>query len=140
MAINAKRLLKLADFLETIPRKSFDLARWQASEPTKPEGKKQGDCGFAGCAIGWATHGQLFRGLRFVFDEGFQEMVPFYNGTEGWSGIDELFALEPVDHDIDSGQAEYLFTDTSYPSLSVTPKQVATRIRKFVREHASATP
>lgn len=138
MAINAKRLLKLADFLETVPRKSFNLSAWQSRPAVKPEGKKQGECGFAGCAIGWAAHAKLFRGLRLVdIGDGYDPEV-FFNATESWEAIDELFNLAPVPHSLRDGDAEYLFMAEKYDHYNATPKQVAKRIRKFVHEHSSA--
>jgi hypothetical protein len=48
--MHTERLLKLADFLETVPPDKFDMNGWG----------REDDCGFAGCAIGWA--GKLFDG------------------------------------------------------------------------------
>lgn len=112
MAIKAKRLLKLADYLETVPRKQFDMN-------TICENR---DCGFAGCAVGWAIHGNLFRGL--TYDE--SSFMTVYNGTFGIEGVDELFGEDSWDN---------LFAS----SLGGTPKQVSKRIRKFVRDHSKVS-
>lgn len=45
-----KRLLKLAEFLETLPPKDFDISWWRA----ECEGS-DGKCGTTYCAVGWAT-------------------------------------------------------------------------------------
>lgn len=122
-----KRLLKLADFLETVPEQKFSLATWVQSMPTKPEARAEGSCGFAGCAIGWAVHAKLFRGLSFVEEED-QKYVnrgPSYKGLSDFPAVNHLF-------DISTNDSFSLFIDTAYPGWSATPKQVADRIRKFV--------
>lgn len=116
MAINAKRLLKLADYLETVPREQFDMSLYGWGSETQTE------CGFAGCAIGWAIHGKLFRG--FTFDKGHQ---PSYQGYYWYGAIDKLF-------DLSDGDVSNLFG----PHNSGTPKQVAKRIRKFVRDNQAS--
>lgn len=125
--MNKRRLLKLADFLETVPAKKFDLGTWVQSMPTKPEAKVEGSCGFAGCAMGWAIHAKLFRGLTFEQPEWPEETNrgPQYKGHTGFSAVDELFK-------IDGHASLYLFVEDQYPNFHPTPKQVAKRIRKFV--------
>lgn len=117
---NVKRLLKLADFLETVPRKALDLSMWVKSKPTKPEGERPGDCGFAGCAMGWASHAKLYRGLGW----GWTGFSPNYHGATGWAAAQSLFR-------IDEDEARHLFSMSDY-TTPPTPKQVAKRIRKFV--------
>lgn len=124
------RLLKLADFLETVPRSAFNISDWQTKEPTKPEGKRQGECGFAGCAVGWAAHAKLFRGLKFQ-DNGFRH-VPTFQGEEEWQAIGKLFDITNGGPMGTQEEAEYLFYGPRYPNRNPTPKQVATRIRMFV--------
>jgi hypothetical protein len=121
-AMNAKRLLKLADFLDTVPRKSFSMSMWETSPATKPETAKLGECGFAGCALGWAVHGALFR-----------QLTPTDGGTPQYRkkpGSRRRFGFEAAEHlfDIDPDDARFLFG--SY--TDVTPRQEARRIRKFV--------
>lgn len=138
--MNKKRLLKLADFLETVPRRAFDIGGWQTKAPTKPEGKKQGECGFAGCAVGWATHAKLFRGLRLeqYFDGGVA--FPVYEDREGFDACAQLFDIHgyfPPEHQLAYQDfAEYLFSPDAYETPP-TPKQVAARIRAFVKDLSS---
>lgn len=112
-AINAKRLLKLADYLETVPRKQFNMGRW---------GFKS-ECGFSGCAIGWAVHGRLFRGLSGI---GINRSCPKFEGRTAYGAIATLFGIseQAAEHKLFGGYIEG------------TPKQVAARIRKFVRDHS----
>jgi hypothetical protein len=120
-------LLKLADFLETVPRKKFDMRSWQRSAADKPEGRRPGECGFAGCAVGWAVHQRMFRGLKFIPDWSWGgDLIPHYNGQTEWRAITDLFL-------IGYDEAFGLFG----PQTGGTPKQVAKRIRKFVKDLSS---
>lgn len=127
--MNKKRLLKLADFLETIPRKVFNIDRWETRPQTKPEGEKPGECGFAGCAVGWAAHAKLFRGFRLSRNINILPQ-PSYKGRTGFGAVEEVFGLTLTD-------AEDLFLCMGYPTarspLDPTPKEVARKIRKLVK-------
>lgn len=133
MAINAKRLLKLADYLETVPRKAFNIESWMSRSANKPEGKNPGECGFAGCAVGWAAHAKLFRGFRM--NGGF----PIYKDTFSWPAVGVVFGLG-LCSPLPSDDAAHLFSSYTYPQGKATPKQVAIRIRKFVRDHSKVAP
>lgn len=125
------RLLKLAKFLETVPDTAFDLSRWQKRAPSKSEGKRPGDCGFAGCAVGWAAHQRMFRGLKLE-DDGYGEIAPMYDGLEHWLAVGKLFEISNGGYASSNRQAEHLFMGSEYPDGKATPKQVAKRIRAFV--------
>lgn len=123
MTINAKRLLKLADYLETVPRKNFDMGFFYSETPESP-------CGFAGCAMGWAAHGKLFRGLRWDWEA---RTIKYHDVSGGFSTAIEIFNLSEAD-------AYFLF-DEQHGGRNRnydTPKIVANRIRKFVRENEKA--
>lgn len=127
--MRADRLLKLADFLETVPRRSFKMTGWIERDASKPEGNKPGQCGFSGCAVGWAVHAQLFAGL------GFSGGMPVYNGRTNWNAVVELFEFEKSpDSEFGSDDAYHLFYDEAYTSGNPIPKTVAKRIRKFVKD------
>jgi hypothetical protein len=117
----AVRLLILADFLETVPRESFEIKYWVDHPATKPEGGKPGECGFAGCAIGWAAHARLFDGLTLDVD------APRYAGLWDYDAVSACFGINDCD-------AAYLFDGCSY-NWRATPKQVARRIRAFVKRN-----
>ncbi len=119
------RLLKLADFLETVPRRAFDLSLWVSRRASKPEGKRPGDCGFAGCAIGWAAHTKMFRGLHLE-----NSYLKYYD-FDGFEAVDNLFGFKRQLFS-SSAEGQYLFDTRTYPRGAVTPKQVAKRIRQFV--------
>lgn len=142
--MRADRLLKLADFLETVPRKAFDISSWQARPASRPEGDVPGECGFAGCAIGWAVHIGIAPELRFA-------EIKVHETT--WYELryledDEItsFCAAAKAMDLRRPQAEYLFDPEAYndsdpddddnEAVDVTPKMVADRIRKFVKDNA----
>jgi len=127
MAMNKKRLLKLADFLETVPKKNFEMQSWGAKPATKPEGKRPGSCGFAGCAMGWAAHAKLFRGLKLKFNN-YSEPSLVYKGLLHFNAASKCMEIT---HD----QALYLFHPMRYGEMNndPTPKQVAKRLREFVK-------
>lgn len=129
------RLLKLADFLDTVPRKKFDLYNWitKKSNNTATTIDHIKECGFAGCAVGWAMTLPSFKkaGLKtikdnnlFYNDEYFS--VPYYKGHENWYAVSKFFGISTYD-------AGDLFRIESYSS-NATPKMVARRIRKFVKK------
>lgn len=134
--MNKKRLLKLADFLETVPAKAFNIRNWQRDPATKPEGKTPGECGFAGCAVGWAVHAKLFRGLKFGEYE-YGSNVPHYQGEYEWEAVSTLFDINNGCNGTGQFQdAEFLFCGLSY-DIDPTPKQVAKRIRAFVASNGA---
>ena len=130
--INTRRLLLLARYLEKVPRRQFDMRDWGRGAIGKRYGK---GCGFAGCAMGHATFIPSFRkaGLKLVTSQRLDEDFGInWNGaTSGFYAAMHLF-------NIDMDQAEELF-DSSDSRGSTrkheTPKQVAKRIRQFVKEN-----
>lgn len=130
--MHADRLLKLADFLETVPEENFDISGWETAEATKPEGDRPGQCGFAGCAVGWAAHVELFDG--FVMRDG----DPLYQGKTDWDAVDELFGFKQAPGEL-SKEGLILFSGSEYRGYEATPAQVAARIRQFVASKATSS-
>lgn len=123
--MNKDRLLKLAAYLETVPSGHFNMKEWVNKPATKPEGKKPGECGFSGCAVGWAAHGKLFRGLKFeqsTLLDGKSSLYPTYQNLDGFDAVEKLF-------DISEDDAERLFGS----DRKGTPKEVAKRIRSYIQ-------
>ena len=121
--MNAKRLLKLADFLETVSRKRFYLAKWVG---TTWAGKQDLSCGTTGCAMGWAATMSGFRRLGLRLNK---EGIPEISGHEGFNAAEFLF-------DLDDYNAYKLFGGDSCPlPRTATPKQVASHIRQFVKQN-----
>lgn len=126
------RLLKLADHLETVSKRVFNLQSW-----------KQSNCQTTACAVGCACEIPSFRkaGLKLVFDyyeEGacddgngndcnIKYFRPVFGDLVSWDAVEEFFGLNLY-------EAEYLFQSKNYATeTNTTPKQVAKRIRELVK-------
>jgi hypothetical protein len=112
---NKRRLLKMADFVLTIPKKEFDMEHFG----------HETDCGFIGCALGHAAHRRIFRGLRF--ENGNIVYSPTPHGRKTRGGFDAARKLFNIRFDNTMGlffNHDLFRTDTR--------AQVARRIRKFV--------
>jgi hypothetical protein len=128
-----RRLLKLADFLEKLPRSKFDYLVWgecDVDKVAKVTSLAQPGCGTRGCALGWAASMPEFRRLGLALCDG--DMV--YGGKVGldvtFNGApstgSEVFGLRAAEHcfmpDIDKNEGR------------ATPKRVAKKIRKYVAD------
>jgi len=146
--MNKRRLLKLAEFLEKLPRKRFNYRRWVGGDWG---GAKDLSCGTNACALGWATTIPTLRraGLR---------LEPYAsNASKTWGGgyvtlaqptqrfrslrsygIGESIAAGAVAFDLTDVESMFLFSPFSrwsppvVPHGNATPKQVARHICKFV--------
>ena len=131
--IAVRRLTKLADYMETVPRNKFSMAYWfqhaRAGTHTHRFGrtlsaKDMNHCGTKACAVGWAATMPEFQrlGLR---------IAPKEAGIAPFSKAKKVF-------DLTTAQAHYLFGYTDeYGNVSVfTPKQWAKRARTFIRDNA----
>jgi len=118
------RLLKLADFLETVPRKKFNLGTWG----------NDAKCSTAGCAAGWGCQIPSFRksGLRLVTNHYYGDVEPYCRstGSNGFDAVSDFFGLT-------GRQTEHVFSLLAYQT-EPTPKQVAGRIRALVRDFYKA--
>lgn len=122
-----KRILKLADFMEKLPRKRFNFAvfvgeNWQ--------GKPDLSCGTYACAAGWATTLPLFRKLGLVLDQ-FDNRVHLDNISSTYESLGEVFGTS-------FGVTDRLFFPDNYEQSrlkdSATPKQWARHARKIVAQ------
>lgn len=138
--MNKRRLLAMADFLETkVPHKQFNFGvvvtevdelerpKW-LNKPLSP------NCGAAGCAMGWAPSMRCFKREGWTFAAG------YLCAPDGRTRIYENAAMEMFD--ITFADAEFLFAPgpkkDGYSGFGsgATPKQVAKHIRKFVAERS----
>jgi hypothetical protein len=133
-AFHAKRLLKLADFLDALPRESFNLATWF----------RETDCGTVACAAGWACTIPAFKraGLRIAKSESphhAPQVIPTLTDAAGetYFGFDacaEFFGLL-------MGDSYHLFGPDEYRTgRRTTPKAVAKRIRAIVSRRLGSWP
>ena len=134
---HAKRLLKLAAFLETLPKGKFDYSSWCGEDA--PDGDVNiHTCGTTACAFGWATAMPEFRRLGLRMIDGFPSLKDD-PGAEEAGASEEIF-----------GTTYDQFVRLFYPdfgsggshsglSPTATPKQVAKHIRKCVKEWTGVT-
>lgn len=110
--MNSKRLLRVADHLDTVERKDFDL-----------KSNKN-------CAIGHACRLPYFKRLGLRYDP--KEDVFKYKGAIQHCAIAICIGITEV-------QAEYLFCGNGISSIhkskKPTPKQVAKALRGFVKNN-----
>lgn len=136
---HAKRLLKLVEFLERLPRRKFNFGVWVSGW----DGANM--CGTSGCAIGWAATMPAFNrlGLKQRVRETYYETT----GEVVWAprgrvrrnaspliAAQELFGMTNV-------ESFYCFTPERYldstlprgPIREASPKVVAEHLRRFLR-------
>lgn len=120
--MNKDRLLKLADFLDTVPDDRFDMHTW-ASGGFEPEA-----CGTVACAAGWACTIFKDEGLHLRFYKNGPK--PAFKELRGIDAVEEFF-------DLDYGQTMHLFFcrdyDEEHPAWVGGPNKVAEVIRAFVQ-------
>lgn len=119
--VGKRRLLKLAEFLDTLPPARFDMGSWAPDKGTLA------DCDTTACALGWATTIPGFRraGLKMG------DMVPEFDGLEELDAAEFFFGLRP-------SQASSIFIPREYEGFvaDITPQMVARKIRALVSEAA----
>lgn len=128
--MNTDRLLKLADFLDTVPVKKFDLSHWigwdeldfETRPPTLDD--LEHNCHTTACAIGWACTIPEFQDAGLVLDDG----EPFFDGHWDTQAAANFFDIEYL-------EASHLFYSSAYRGNNRTrPSTVAKRIRKLVSD------
>lgn len=117
-ATGKRRLLKLADFLDELPKsKKFEM-RWWADDITD-DGRPA--CGTSACAAGWAACIPSFRRAGYKLSREWIGPTPSFQGRIGDGAIEKFF-------DIGVGAVRTLFGSHNPNS----PKAAARRIRKLV--------
>lgn len=134
--MNSSRLLEAADYLDTVPRQRFCMTTWAdgdfCGKQDEPNHKKH-ECQTSACAMGWLTTDPRFKriGLKLGLDN-FRSKTPVLGRLKGIDAACKLFG-------INTSQAWWLFDandpDTEASRENETPKQVARRIRKFVKDN-----
>lgn len=137
--MNKRRLNVLADHLDTINARKFDMDHWVGTydkDYPRDEGKKS-KCGTTACALGYAGYIPSFRraGLKTIahtdgYSRGGRVELETKNGMEynGFMAAMEFF-------DLTSAESDFIFDPESYEGNDrVGPKTVARRIRKMIKE------
>lgn len=135
----AERLLKGAELLEGVPRRMFDMRYWYAARsnhvgPIKNPQMHDSpniECRTTACAGGWMASNPWFRqrGLKLKIKQRaleYENADVVYNDLNGSEALAEFFEIDRV-------AAYTLFVDLASYHGNSTPKQVAKRIRKFVK-------
>ena len=120
----AMRLKTLAAFLLTVPEEKFDLSVWVKLTRDTPSP----ECGFAGCAVGWAAQIPEFKALGFGLG-GILESCPEFEGRHSWQAVEDFFGLRFND-------CANLFTSVAYNEYHATPKEVSERITQYLKTTA----
>lgn len=151
--VGQRRLLKLAAFLEKLPRKRFYYGSWVGEDW---KGKADLSCGTTACALGWATTIPEFRklGLRLrplaLAEEPAQGVVSLASqkASEVDRDDDPILAALKV-FGLSEDETDYLFQPRRMlgwsmlpesPNEYATAKQVAKHIRRFVAYRAKHPP
>ncbi len=123
IAQKQNRLLKLADYLDTVRPEDFDMGFWAKRS------NREAECATTACAFGWAPN-IWPRFLCLVepyrsFSRRRGSVLHIATGLRDFEAAQEFFGLS-------GGEACNLF-DPPPGFEKETPKQVASRLRKFVR-------
>jgi hypothetical protein len=121
--MNAKNLLILADFLETVPAEGWNYARIL----TRWDGRKKLSCGTTACAIGWGTQVPELQAAGLHL-----------NRIRMSADFHLLFKRAMKAFDLSKDEATHLFIPRSVDfdagplPESATAREVAAHIRAFV--------
>lgn len=140
--IYKRRLLKLADFLDTLPRTRFNYESWVGDDW---KGAADLSCGTTACALGWATTIPSLRKAGLVmrrdgYPSEYKGYVSLRRTLGEPEGVSSSTAAEEV-FGLDYDEFEYLFIPGHFggefdlpdsPDEGATAKQVAKHIRRFV--------
>lgn len=137
--IYKRRLLKLADFLDTLPKQRFNYEHWVGRDW---QGAANLSCGTTACALGWATTIPSLRkaGLILRRDEGSSITYVSLKSTSHQSrgavsnqAGNEVFGLsyEEFMYVFIPHQSDPERQLPNSPGMDATAKQVADHIRRF---------
>ena len=137
--MNKERLLKLADFLLTVPKAKFDfnvLAKQAKNGKPMKEAFEAGEerCGTIGCALGWSPipfPKELFWKPERYYEVDTLSLTVCYTNSQGrtYSG----FEMAEQFFDLTENEACFLFNPYASPlDISATAEEVSRQIREFV--------
>jgi hypothetical protein len=128
--VGRRRLLKLADLLEADAKNKkgirFDLGTWGWAENTN----NPVSCGTTACAMGLAVASGAFTRAGLLPPGSNGKLIPRVGKAMGFQAAQKLFHIK-------DDEADYLFSDSSYPlhiptTEAAGERAVAKRIRRFV--------
>ena len=138
--MNRERLLKLAEFLSTVPAAKFDMRTWRGGPEQEAAAEADGDdcdvltdellqdtaCGTTGCAVGWACVMPEFQAEGLYWDNCYG--APAVAGFERFEHYRNAMEVPAKFFGISRGVADFLFMPKYYPD-NVGPMEVARRIQ-----------
>lgn len=141
-ATHKRRLLKLADFLDSLPPRRFDYSSWTGLDYKPGQDLTAHRCGTTACALGWACAMPAFRRLGAELDEDGSPRLKGRPYAYSEAVSEHLFGLTEDEHNyLFSPCCEPPFDTDGWPDSppdEATPKQVAKHLRLFVERRASA--
>ena len=125
--VGERRLIKLIEFLEKLPRKKFNFRNLV----TKAD--RRHTCATVACAVGWLP--AVFpRHAHWADLEGVDGENRSIGLDEGFEIADALFKMEgaTATHLFNPSKQQYLHTELPTCDSDATPKQVAKMLRKYL--------
>lgn len=137
--IYKRRMLRLARFLDGLPPKKFNL-NIIVGRTTKPPCKTdlQTECGTVGCAFGWSpiVFPTLLEYRQGNYGPGDFDVVLKSKSRKVKKNFHAIMNVLNLDYQ----ESVDLFDPNGYISNDVGPKNVATKIREFVKDKDKAKP
>jgi len=124
--MRSKLLLKLADFLDNLPRKRFNICVFGDKDFSPKE------CGTQACALGWAPTAFPRSNLWLSDDDWYYNKQVNYKDTKGKIYRDERAGAKFFD--IPKEHAFKLFVESA-DNKKLTRKQMAKKLRAYVKDH-----
>lgn len=129
-------LVLLRDKLRTVPGGRFDIDHWFKNDVVEDTVHP---CGFAGCAVGWATTIPEFNAAGLVrTDAGLMRYVTAGGTFSGFDAAGLVFdfpSKKMAYHLFDGDSYDREYDDHTRRYSAVPPDMVADRIDQFLRDH-----
>lgn len=127
--IGNNRLLKVTKKLDTLPPERYYHGSWVGNDWG---GRSDLSCGTTACAMGWATTIPSFRRLGLRLTPGHGIVI---NGAAKSDRVHGGLCAAAKLFYIDLDDAERLFGFVGWGSAQPTARQVAAKIRQFVKDN-----
>lgn len=130
--MNKKRIKKLIEILERVPKRQFNMAIWikndYISDNNKRSVSKAIKKGMIGCVVGWAAQSKSFNRQGFQRDlaGGFYYVKPSGVKYHGVSGLATFL-------DISTTEARDFVYDHNYPDGEIKPKHAIKKLKRLLK-------
>lgn len=139
--VGLERLKILADFLDKLPPKKFDIREWHSDIEMEEDEEELnlrvkngvGECNTVACAWGWCPYVPQFKNKGLRLSRGWDGGVSVrYKDADGVHGAEEFFELaHPFAYAIFGGD-EYYYSSKTKKHIIPNAKQVTVAIREFI--------